>query len=116
MIKKLLAGQKVINVGMAEVKMAFVTAYTIFVGIMGLVSYVEAHSTRDGAPLSGIHEYLICERKGTSADCNRNIPVITSVIVVSVITLSLFPVAVLFVTCDVEVFRSTAKRNRISVK
>ena len=116
MIKKLLAGQKTVNVGMAEVKIAIVITYIIFGSIMSLVSYVKSHSLRDGSPLSDIRDHIICESKGKSAECNRDIPIINSTIVVAQLVLSLFPVLSLFVTCDPQVFRSTLKSIKILAK
>ena len=113
-MKKLLAGQKSINVGMAEVKMAIVITHTIFVGIFGSATYVKAFSEGE-SPLDDIEVYLACESRGAgiSAGCIRNTPVVNSLIVITQLTIPLFPVIVFFVTFDTRAFKSSLKSIKV---
>ena len=101
-IKKLLAGKRMINVGKAELKIALVITFTVFSGIVNLVAYTRG-DLRTTESLRSIQEHLVCESMGESADCA---PIVESelsqLIIAGLVVLSFIPVVVLLVTCDLR--------------
>ena len=98
MIKKLLAGKKLINVGMGEMKIALVTIFLMINGIIN--TSVQARGVVSNSR-KNFEEHLICLSMGESADCTSIEELdITGPTIASVVFLSLMPVVALLVTCD----------------
>ena len=97
MIKKLLAGKKLINVGKGEMKIALVIIFVIINGIIRIAIGAMSNSRRN------FEEHLICLSMGESADCT---PIEESEMpgpaIACAVYLSLIPVIVLLVTCDLR--------------
>ena len=102
MIKKLLAGERTINVGKGEMKIALVTIFMMSSGIVSLVAYTRGHLRRTES-LRSLQEHLVCESMGESADCA---PIeeseLSQLAIVGIVVLSFSTVVVLLVTCDLR--------------
>ena len=106
MLKKLIAGKKISEVGKAEIKIAMVLIYYTFVGVMGLVSFTV--SDRQDHIIAGrIMTLIICESTGTQVcdvnmDSQRSIEVLS---VVSIVMTSFLPVIAVLFSFDLKACR-----------
>ena len=115
-IKKLLAGKKLINVGRGEMKIALVIIFVMINGIINMIVYTRGHLARSSSLLV-LEEHLICESMGQSAECT---PIeeseISDLTLAGGVILSLFPVVVILVTCDLRACKKRKQSKRKTLK
>ena len=108
MIKKLLAGKKLINVGKGEMKIALVIIFVVINGIINMSVYARGHVVSN--PLRNFEEHLICESMGESAACPPfEESEISGLTIAGGVIASFIPVVVLLVTCDLRACKKLRK-------
>ena len=114
MLKKLLAGKKVGNVGKAEVKMSIVVFYYVVVGAMSLVTftYIEVigKANRDL-----ITELFLCEAMGNdNCDINLNrLDALDVLAALSINMVAILPIIVVIFSIDTEAVKK--KKRSLSL-
>ena len=114
MLKKLLAGKKVGNVGKAEVKMSIVVFYYVVVGAMSLVTFtyieVVGKANRDL-----ITELFLCEAMGNdNCDINLNrLDALDVLAALSINMVAILPIIVVIFSIDTEAVKQ--KKRSLSL-
>ena len=110
MLKKLLDGKKVGNVGKAEVKMGMVVFYYVIVGVMSLVTFtyteVKGKANRDT-----LAELILCEAIG-NGNCDINLARLDTLDVLAALSLNMvaiLPIIVVIFSIDTEAVKKKKK-------
>ena len=109
-LKKLLSGKKVGNVGKAEVKMALVIFYYVVVGAMSLVTFtyieVKGKANRDS-----LTELILCESMG-NRDCDADLQHLDDLNVLASLSITLvaiLPIVIVLFSIDTKQIKEKRK-------
>ena len=114
MLKKLLAGKKVGNVGKAEVKMGMVVFYYVVVGAMSLVTftYIEVVGKEYSDTFT---ELILCEAMG-NGNCDVNLTRLDTLDVLAALSINMvaiLPIIVVIFSIDTEAVKK--KKRSLSL-
>ena len=114
MLKKLLAGKKVGNVGKAEVKMSIVVFYYVVVGAMSLVTftYIEVIGKANRDIFT---ELILCEAMG-NGNCDVNLTRLDALDVLAALSINMvaiLPIIVVIFSIDTEAVKQ--KKRSLSL-
>ena len=99
--------KKVTNVGVAELKVTAILVVNTALGVTGLVTYIFA----DMEVLAESAAFIICVGSGGSncSELKDRINKIGMTLPVTYTLLSLLPLMIILITCDVQAFKNRAR-------
>lgn len=112
MLKKMLTGREVTNVGKAEIKITVLFIYYTLLGVMGLVAYTYLITDTFGQDIA---EFIVCESTGTLTNGQKDLgtfKTLLTLVTVNIVMVSFIPVLVVLIfSCEVQVFKRNCCRK-----